>query len=259
MKKILSFEEFVNESLNESYSNSDKAIIDRAYLNEAASNISIFFYLATGTLDTITTNKIFDPKKWRKSGLDERLSRDWTVYVKDIKSLDKAESEIDSIIKKFPRNSSVTYQSGVSDHGDLRVIKGSYNTYNSIEGYFERAINKLVNESLDESFTDDAWQKFLKEREKIFKGIQIEINARVSEEDELKFVFPFLNMADKFPDDNKGLKARIKWLKGVTFINVEIQNKKPVGYNVYYSGTIETDYGTEEFTDINNGFSMGMG
>jgi hypothetical protein len=114
-------------------------------------------------------------------------------------------------------------------------------------------------EFINESFTDDAWQKFLKEREKIFKGIQIEINARVSEEDELQFVFPFLNMADKFPDTDKGLKARIKWLKGITFIKVEIQNKKPIGYNVFYSGTIETDYGTEEFTDINNGFSMGMG
>jgi hypothetical protein len=114
-------------------------------------------------------------------------------------------------------------------------------------------------EFLNESTTDGAWQKFLKEREKIFKGIQIEINARVSEEDKLKFVFPFLNTNDKFPDDDKGLKAIIKWLKGITFINVEIQNKKPIGYNVFYSGTIETNYGTEEFTDINNGFSMGMG
>ena len=114
-------------------------------------------------------------------------------------------------------------------------------------------------EFVNESTTDGAWQKFLKEREKIFKGIQIEINARVSEEDKLKFVFPFLNTNDKFPDDDKGLKAIIKWLKGITFINLEIQNKKPIGYNVFYSGTIETNYGTEEFTDINNGFSMGMG
>jgi hypothetical protein len=119
-----------------------------SFLNESTSNASIFFYVASNTLDHVTSTKIFDPKKWRKTGVDENLSRDWTVYVKDIKSLDKAESEIDSIIKKFPRNSSVTYQSGVSDNGNLRVIKGSYNTYNSIEGYFERAIYTLVNKNI---------------------------------------------------------------------------------------------------------------
>ncbi len=118
---------------------------------------------------------------------------------------------------------------------------------------------KTFESFINESFTDDAWQKFLKEREKIFKNITIEVNARVSKEDEMKFVFPFLNMADKFPDTDKGLKARIKWLNGITFIKVEIQNKRPQGYRVFYSGTIETDYGTEEFTDIDNGFSIGMG
>ena len=44
-------------------------------------------------------------------------------------------------------------------------------------------------EFVNESTTDDAWQKFLKEREKIFKNISIEVNARVSKEDEMKFVF----------------------------------------------------------------------
>ena len=112
---------------------------------------------------------------------------------------------------------------------------------------------------LNESFTDDAWQKYLKERQQIFKNITIEVNARVSKDDEMKFILPFLNMEDKFEDSNKGLKDRIKWLKGITFINIEIQNKKPVGYNVLYSGIIETDYGTENFTDVNNGFSIGMG
>ena len=112
---------------------------------------------------------------------------------------------------------------------------------------------------VNESTTDDAWQKFLKEREKLFKNITIEVNARIRKEDEMKFVFPFLNMEHKFEETNKGLKDRIKWLKGITFINIEIQDKKPVGYNVLYSGTIETDYGTETFVDINNGFSIGMG
>lgn len=112
---------------------------------------------------------------------------------------------------------------------------------------------------VNESVTDDAWQKFLKEREKLFKNITIEVNARVRKEDEMKFVFPFLNMEHKFEDTNKGLKDRIKWLKGITFINIEIQDKKPVGYNVFYSGTVETDYGTETFVEINNGFSIGMG
>ena len=114
-------------------------------------------------------------------------------------------------------------------------------------------------EFVNESTTDDAWQKFLKEREKLFKNITIEVNARVRKEDEMKFVYPFLNTDVKFEDTDKGLKAKIKWLKGITFINIEIQDKKPVGHNVFYSGTIETDYGTETFVDINNGFAIGMG
>ena len=111
----------------------------------------------------------------------------------------------------------------------------------------------------EEIFTDKAYDKFIRDKNNILSSIPIEINARVDKGSEIRFVYPFLNTEDKFEDSNKGLKAKTKWLKGIQFINVEIQSKKPVGYNVLYSGTIETAYGTEEFKDISNGFSIGMG
>jgi len=118
----------------------------------------------------------------------------------------------------------------------------------------------FVNESqLNELETDKARDNYLKEMGKLFSSIKIQTSERVRKEDEVKFVSPFLNLSGKFPETDKGLKQRIKWLKGITFIDIEIKSRRTQGYQVFYSGTIKTDYGTEEFKDIDNGFSIGMG
>jgi hypothetical protein len=126
MKNLITFEEFLNESqLNE-------ATTDGTY---------IFFYVASETLTNVDTNKIF--KGWATKGVDERLSRDWVAFVKPVKSVDKAEAEIDSTIKKFPRVNSITYQSGTYIDGKFELVKGSYKEY-GMETIFVRTLLELI-------------------------------------------------------------------------------------------------------------------
>ena len=122
MKNLQTFEEFLNEATSS----------NGAY---------IFFYAATETLTNIDTSKIF--KGYDTKGVDERLSRDWVAFVKPLKSVDKAEAEIDATIKKFPRVNSITYQSGTYINGKFELVKGSYREY-GMETIFVKTLLELI-------------------------------------------------------------------------------------------------------------------
>ena len=266
MKNILSFEDFLNESV----SNSDTAIIDRAYVNGNPTSLKTFKkkFLKGDDFDMggvihihgsikgslAVETKTIDVYHFNEDDPEVMNLTTWSC-VDNIKGGDSG--------WKMTQKTNIDFSKEVENLLNISGYDSSDYTERFVVLYenpdYKMKSNTFILESINESFTDDAWQKFLKEREKLFKNITIEVNARIRKEDEMKFIFPFLNMEHKFEDTNKGLKDRIKWLKGITFINIEIQDKKPVGYNVFYSGTIETDYGTEPFVDINNGFSIGMG
>jgi hypothetical protein len=114
-----------------------------SFLNEATSTDGtyIFFYVASETLTNVDTNKIF--KGWDTKGVDENLSREWVAFVKPVKNIDKAETEIDSTIKKFPRANSITYQSGTYSNGKFELVKGSYKEY-GMETIFVKTLIELI-------------------------------------------------------------------------------------------------------------------
>ena len=123
MKNIPTFEDFINESENEvSY---------------------VFFYIDGGSLTNIRINKIFDAT-WKSKFVEEKLTRDWIVYVKKHRSKSDEETFVKSIIKKFPRYNSITYQAGVYKAGEMTLVDGSYVSYDYIEDYFKKTIQSLV-------------------------------------------------------------------------------------------------------------------
>jgi hypothetical protein len=114
-----------------------------SFLNEAKSinDTSVFFYIKSETLTNVNTDKIFSG--WKSKIVDEKLSTNWIVFVKHIKDAEKAQSIIDSVVKKFPKPNSITYQSGLCDNNQISLIKGSY-VSRYVEKWFEKTILELI-------------------------------------------------------------------------------------------------------------------
>ena len=111
------------------------------FLNEATSTDGTYIFFYATNLTNIDYKKIF--KGWEINGVNENLSRDWVAFVKPIKSFDKAEAEIDAVIKKFPRENSITYQSGTYSNGKFELVKGSYREY-GMETIFVKTLLELM-------------------------------------------------------------------------------------------------------------------
>ena len=111
------------------------------FLNEATSTDGTYIFFYATNLTNIDYRKIF--KGWEINGVNENLSRDWVAFVKPIKSFDKAEAEIDAVIKKFPRENSITYQSGTYSNGKFELVKGSYREY-GMETIFVKTLLELM-------------------------------------------------------------------------------------------------------------------
>ena len=109
-------------------------------VNEATTDGTYIFFYATN-LTNIDYRKIF--KGWEIKGVAENLSRDWVAFAKPIKSIDKAEAEIESTIKKFPRENSITFQSGTYSNGKFELVKGSYREY-GMETVFIKTLLELI-------------------------------------------------------------------------------------------------------------------
>ena len=112
---------------------------------------------------------------------------------------------------------------------------------------------EFLNENLNEASSESIHKKYRKVVEDLLRKIKLEINTEIPDGSNgvIRVIRPLLMSVNKAEDNDESLTKHMKWLKGITYINVHLDKNEKSGY----SGSIETNYGKEDFSNVVLGYS----